>query len=76
MNKCHTNIFIHITLADSLLLRKYSGDTAHVKNLSKMPKCEIFEKIQVRLTTLQIFIGFSLRKIVFDVILHFSDYLG
>ena len=25
---------MHITLADSLLLRKYSGDTAHVKNLS------------------------------------------
>ncbi len=30
-----------------------------------MPKCEIFEKIQVRSTTLQIFIGFSLHNIVF-----------
>ncbi len=51
MNKCHTHIFIHITLGGSLSLGNYPGDTAYVKNHSKMPKCDFFETFWVRLTT-------------------------
>ena len=65
MNKCPTNIFIHITLTDNVFLRKYSLDTVHVENLSKMPKCKFFDKFQVRSTTLKKFSACSFCKIVF-----------